>query len=134
MKGWLGEGRKPNVAHFIDSYLAEAHRDDRADGCAVAALAGDASRKSAEMQAQFREHIEGSLEPLTAALEAQSVDEPRESAIRMMAMLYGALIMSRAVGDSALSREALKSARKGALKLATGTKKGGRRPRSRGHG
>src|ERR1700674_373826 len=62
------QGDKPDVAAFVDSYLNEAHRDGRAGGCAVAALAGDAPRKSADVQAQFRRQIEANVETLSEAL------------------------------------------------------------------
>jgi TetR/AcrR family transcriptional regulator, transcriptional repressor for nem operon len=106
-------GDKPDLVRFVDFYLAEAHREGRADGCAVAALAGDASRKSAAVQAQFRAHIESNLDSLVEALApGGSTEERRASALMVLSALYGALMMARAVGDSSLSREILRTARK----------------------
>jgi TetR/AcrR family transcriptional repressor of nem operon len=104
---------KPDIAAFVDFYLDEAHRDGRAAGCAVAALAGDAPRKNAGVQAQFRKHIEGNLEVLSKALPpGASPAEARAAAILVLSALYGALIMARAVGDSPLSREVLRTVRR----------------------
>jgi TetR/AcrR family transcriptional repressor of nem operon len=119
MREHLFDGDKPDIAALVDFYLNEAHRDARAAGCAVAALAGDAPRKSAEVQAQFRKHIETILENLSEALgPGGSADDSRASAILVLSALYGALIMARAVGDSPLSREVLRAVRKEILNLS----------------
>ncbi len=128
MRERLLGGGKPNIAAFVDFYLDEAHRDGRAGGCAVAALAGDAPRKSADVQAQFRKQIERNLETLSEALRAGgSADDSRATALLILSALYGALIMARAVGDSPLSSEVLRSVRKRVLVLSGPAKK----PRAR---
>jgi len=115
---------KPEVEAFVDFYLDEAHRDERATGCAVAALAGDAARKGSTVQAQFRESIERNLETLSEALgpRAVSTAESRAKALLILSTLYGALIMARAVGDSPLSSEILGTVRQQILSLSTPTK------------
>jgi len=128
MRERLFDGGKSNLAAFVDFYLDEAHRDERAAGCAVAALAGDAPRKSADVQAQFRQHIERNLETLSDALRAGgSTDDARATAILVLSALYGALIMARAVGDSPLSSEVLRTVGKQVLSLSGPAKK----PRAR---
>jgi TetR/AcrR family transcriptional repressor of nem operon len=128
MREHLFDGDKPDIAGLADFYLTEAHRDGRAAGCAVAALAGDAPRKGAEMQAQFRKQIETILENLSEALRrGGSADDSRATAILVLSALYGALIMARAVGDSPLSREILRTVRKQLPNLSGPTKKPGRR-------
>jgi TetR/AcrR family transcriptional regulator, transcriptional repressor for nem operon len=130
MRGRLLGEDKPDIAAFVDFYLDEAHRDGRAAGCAVAALAGDAPRKSAAVQAQFRKHIESNLKNLSAALPpGASAEEARAKAILILSTLYGALIMARAVGDSALSREVLRTVRRQVLGMTTAAKKA--RPRNK---
>ena len=118
MRDRLFSGDKPDIAGFVDVYLDESHRDGRAAGCAVAALAGDAPRKSAEVQAQFRKQIERNLEALSEALGPGSADESRATALLILSALYGALTMARAVGDSPLSREVLRTVRKQILNLS----------------
>ena len=121
MRERLFDQAKPDVPGFVDFYLNEGHRSGRAGGCAVAALAGDAPRKSADVQAQFRAQIERNLEALTVALETGGAGlasvEARATALLVLSALYGALIMARAVGDSPLSREVLQSVRKQLLNL-----------------
>jgi TetR/AcrR family transcriptional regulator, transcriptional repressor for nem operon len=115
MRERLFDQAKPDVPGFVDFYLDESHRSGRAAGCAVAALAGDAPRKSADVQAQFRAQIDRNLEALTVALETGGAGlasaEARATALLVLSALYGALIMARAVGDSPLSREILQSVR-----------------------
>src|SRR5579863_8147593 len=50
MRERLFDEDKPDIGGFLDFYLDESHRNGRASGCAVAALAGDAPRKSAAVQ------------------------------------------------------------------------------------
>jgi TetR/AcrR family transcriptional regulator, transcriptional repressor for nem operon len=124
MRERLFDGEKPDIAGFVDFYLNEAHRDGRAAGCAVAALAGDVPRKSADMQAQFRKQIESNLETLSEALRRDgSADAARSTALLVLSALYGALIMARAVGDSSLSREFLRTVRQRVFDLAGAAKK-----------
>ena len=121
MRERLFDRAKPDVPGFVDFYLDDSHRSGRAAGCAVAALAGDAPRKSAEVQAQFRAQIESNLEALSMALETgdagRASAEARAMALLVLSALYGALMMARAVGDSPLSREVLQSVRKQLLNL-----------------
>jgi TetR/AcrR family transcriptional repressor of nem operon len=115
MRERLFDGDKPALDKFVNFYLDEAHRAGRADGCAVAALAGDAARKGAHVQAQFRKSIERNVETLSEALGkgAQgNAHQSRETALLILSALYGALTMARAVGDSPLSREVLRTVRK----------------------
>jgi TetR/AcrR family transcriptional repressor of nem operon len=126
--GAKGDGTQSDLAGFIDFYLNEAHRDGRAGGCAVAALAGDAPRKSVQVQAQFREQIERNIAALSEALPPNAAADSREQALVMLSTLYGALTMARAVGDSPLSREVLRTVRKRLTDAGGLNKK--RRPRS----
>src|ERR1700675_1843635 len=124
MRERLFDHAKPDVPGFVDFYLDESHRSGRAGGCAVAALAGDAPRKSADVQAQFRAQIESNLGALIEALgSGGSAAEVRATALLVLSALYGALMMARASGDSPLSREILKSARKRILNITSPAKK-----------
>lgn len=128
MRERLFDGDKADIPGFVDFYLDETHRDGRAGGCAVAALAGDAPRKSAAVQAQFREQMERNLEILSAALESSVAPaEARATAMLTLSSLYGALMMARAAGDSPLSREILRTLRARIPALGDS----GKRPRTR---
>jgi TetR/AcrR family transcriptional regulator, transcriptional repressor for nem operon len=122
---------KPDVGAFVDFYLNEAHRDERAAGCAVAALAGDAARRSTDVQAQFRKSIEGNLKSLSEALDPRPAGEARATALLVLSTLYGALIMARAVGDSPLSSEILSAVRRRILGSSAAPKKPRRRSKGK---
>jgi len=122
MRERLLRGEEADLAGFVDFYLGEAHRDSRADGCAVAALAGDVARKGTDLQAQFRGQIERNLELLSTVLGAGNAsDDARARAVAVLSELYGALTMARAVGDSPLSREILKTMRERIVKARGAT-------------
>jgi TetR/AcrR family transcriptional regulator, transcriptional repressor for nem operon len=121
MRERLFDGAKTDVGGFLDFYLDESHRSGRASGCAVAALAGDAPRKSAAVQAQFRTQIESNLEVFTEALGSGA--EARATALLVLSALYGALMMARAVGEAPLSREILQSVRRRLSSLAKPVKR-----------
>jgi TetR/AcrR family transcriptional regulator, transcriptional repressor for nem operon len=113
LRKYLVDDGEPNLEAFADFYLDEAHRDSRAAGCAIAAMAGDAPRRSAGVQAQFHDHIEQNLAMVGEALLPEGTPAERRSrAILTLSVLYGALIMARAVGDSPLSTEILRTVRK----------------------
>jgi TetR/AcrR family transcriptional repressor of nem operon len=120
------DGDEPSVGRFIKFYLEDSHREGREAGCAVLALSGDVARKSEAMQTQFRKSIEGTVAMLARALEPET-EEPRETALMLLCSLYGAMMMARAVGDSPLSREVLRTAR-AKLPAAAGGAKKKRRP------
>jgi len=108
------------LAKFVERYLSSEHRDDRAGGCTIASLAGDAARETKEIQASFAKGIEDEL-GIFASYFAKSGSEDqgsplsaRERAIRLMAELVGAVLLARAVAraNPSLSDEILRTARR----------------------
>ena len=100
-----------DLAAYMATYLSPAHRDDRARGCAMAALAAETVRAPdaarAEMTAGLRRQID------TLARLAPGVDaaERRRAAIGGWAAMVGALILARVSDDEALSVEVLDETR-----------------------
>ena len=93
-----------DMAGFVQRYLSPEHRDGRADGCAMAALGGDAPRQPVAVQARFEAGIAATL----AAVERGAVASGAEPA--------AALVLSRACpAGSALSDELLDVCRAQAL-------------------
>ncbi|MDB5988280.1 MAG: hypothetical protein JWR16_3333 [Nevskia sp.] len=111
MRELLFKGGKPNLARYLKTYLSETHRDSRATGCSFTALAGDVARKGEALQTAMAEQIERNLELVGEALDQVRPDQRRNQALLLLSTLYGALMMARTVGDSALSREILRSVR-----------------------
>ncbi len=100
-----------SLADWVSAYLSDAHRDGRGRGCGLAALAGDAARSGPEVQAAFAQGVRGIVAALVSQMPAADAERQREQALGMLSTLVGALVLSRAVGDDALSRELRDAAR-----------------------
>lgn len=99
-----------DMAGFVARYLARDHRDGRGEGCTVAALAGDAARQPAVVQAMFAAGIASMLAAIQRGAMAAGADEAaaRAQAISLFSQMVGALVLSRACpDDSALADEIL---------------------------
>jgi TetR/AcrR family transcriptional repressor of nem operon len=100
---------------FVSYYLSRKHRDDRADGCAVAALSGDAARQSESTKAAFAAGVESMLEALanrSGESEEDALKGHRARRIGVISQVVGALVLSRACpDDSPLADEILDASR-----------------------
>ena len=63
-----------------------------------------------QMKAAFKDGIEGYLELLGGIVPASSGEERRSKSIAALSTMVGALVLSRAVGDVALSQKILSAA------------------------
>jgi len=106
----LAETPSEKLAALARFYLSDAHRDRRGEGCALAALGGDAPRYGPELQTAFKDGIEGYLELLDGIMSASSGEKRRDKSIAALSTMVGALVLSRAVGDEALSQKILSAA------------------------
>nr|WP_314565333.1 TetR family transcriptional regulator [uncultured Pseudomonas sp.] len=91
-----------DLRDFVRLYVSREHRDDRATGCTMAALGGDAARQPEAVRAQFAEGIESLLDALSlegAAFDGLDAGERRAQAIGMLAHAVGAIVLSRACPD-----------------------------------
>lgn len=102
-----------SASDFVNVYLTREHRDNRAAGCTMAALCGDAARKEQEVRATFAAGIEARLAALcSGAVTGHS----REASLALMAQALGAIVMSRACpDDSPLADEILAASRNAIL-------------------
>ncbi len=97
---------------IADFYLTAPHRDHPESGCPFAALAPDAARSGPQVKAVFGKGIEGHLALMERSLMGQGAEpvEARRVSLAALSTLVGALALSRAVDDPALSDEILASA------------------------
>ena len=106
------------LAEFVKRYTTRTHRDQPGLGCPMAALADDASRE--EFKGGVRKAFVAGLERMTEALRQflgkRGKPAPREEALASIAMLVGALVLSRATKGNAISDELLSSARAALLR------------------
>lgn len=101
---------------FLDSYLSEAHRDDRESGCTLPSLSADVARASVPA----RRNVEARLRGLFALVTERSGPVPaleREQVLAAVALCVGGLLLSRVVVDRKLSADILGACRRGAERL-----------------
>lgn len=97
---------------LVDGYLSEAHRDNPATGCPIAALAPDIVRTDKRSRAIVTEEVQRSLESIAGLIRARKGRDNgtrRSQAILAYCAMVGALSTARAVSDKKLSREILKA-------------------------
>ncbi len=95
---------------FIDSYLTVDHRDRPDRGCPVACLLGQSARLPALARPAFDMGVRGMVRLMANYLPATTPD-PMALASSLIAELAGALALSRAVEDEALSLRLLEQSR-----------------------
>lgn len=96
---------------LLKSYLSSAHRDRPGDGCAVAALGAEVAREGPALRRAFTEGTVRLVNALTALVPGRTRADKRRRAAATFAAMVGALVLSRALDDEALSREVLHAVR-----------------------
>lgn len=91
-------------------YLSDTHRHEKADGCALAALAPEAARRGKALRQVFEAGVESHLDILDGMMTPASGQEARDQSIVALSTMVGALMLSRAVDDAQLSNRFLKAA------------------------
>jgi TetR/AcrR family transcriptional repressor of nem operon len=89
----------------VDWYVSADHRDNPGSGCGVVALGADASRSDPRVRAAYTDQVKRYL----AQLE-QLLGDDAQAAVAL-STLVGAVLVSRAVDDPALSDEILADVR-----------------------
>lgn len=101
-----------SASEFVKVYLSREHRDNRASGCTMAALCGDAARKEDDVRATFAAGIEAQLAVLQDKHNIADSAQARAKHLALMAQVVGAIVLSRACpDDSRLADEILAACR-----------------------
>lgn len=100
-----------SLAELVAGYLSPRHRADRAHGCPVAALSGDAARQPPALRKTLAAGVSGQIDRITSLLKRGTPAARRRRAIATYAGMVGALTLARAVDDPALAEEILTAAR-----------------------
>ncbi|KAB8307073.1 TetR/AcrR family transcriptional regulator [Rahnella sp. Lac-M11] len=100
------------LAGYIDFYLSPWHRDNRAQGCPVSALASETPRMSAPCQAEFARGIERIRGMIIRQLTEMGVEDPQTTAVSVSSELMGSLSLARCEPDREASDALLESAKK----------------------
>jgi TetR/AcrR family transcriptional repressor of nem operon len=105
------EEHTADMAHLLQNYLTEAHRDAPGTGCAMGALVGDMTRGSKSARALYTARVKRSLAFFSTLLPSNRRSDKRRRALLILSALLGAINLSRAVSDPNLSREILHGVR-----------------------
>ena len=105
------EEHTADMAHLLQNYLTEAHRDAPGTGCAMGALVGDMTRGSKSARALYTARVKRSLAFFSALLPSNRRSDKRRRGLLILSALLGAINLSRAVSDPNLSREILHGVR-----------------------
>lgn len=104
-------GSADAVKEYAERYLTQNHVTKRGMGCPMAALGADVAREDLAVRDVFADGAQQLLAELSAGLSGGPAQR-REKAMRLLAMLVGAVIIARAVSDQRLGNEILSSCRK----------------------
>lgn len=111
---------------IVEFYLSPGHRDEKAEGCAIAALGPDAARHGGPLRQAFGTGVEHHLELLDDMIQADTDGDRRDKAMVIISTMVGALILSRAVEDQQLSGDILRASTEALLKQNPGEPAGQR--------
>lgn len=90
---------------LVGFYLSDLHCQRMAEGCAMAALAGDVARSGPALQGTFEAGVENFLRVLEPLMQPDGPAAPREQALATLSQMVGALVLARAVQSQGLSSE-----------------------------
>ncbi len=117
--GLGADGAPTELRRFIDAYLSADHRDHVAEGCAMAALIPDLSRRPLEARQALQVSGRAMLDKIAAALPEPIAPADRlPRAFSLFSLLLGTLQMARFVAQDASSDALLARGRAEALRLA----------------
>ncbi|HET9625348.1 MAG TPA: TetR/AcrR family transcriptional regulator [Kofleriaceae bacterium] len=106
-------GADRDLAAYADAYLSTAHRDNRAGGCAFAALGSDTVRESPEARAAMTDSLRRQIARFALSAPGATAAERRQAAIGSWAAMVGAVVLARLARaeDARLSDEVLRATR-----------------------
>lgn len=90
-------------------YLADSHRDDPGNGCPLATLVNDVARCDDATREIYTNFVKQTLDRLADLVDEPESDSRRALAILQLSAWIGAMSLSRAVSDRALSDQILSS-------------------------
>jgi len=103
-------GADAAIAAYVKDYLSDGHVDNPGIGCPIAALGIEAGRLRSDVSSAFAAGVDAIFQRFVAA-HAGGDRAARHAALRRLAMMVGAVVIARAVGDVPLRTEVLKACR-----------------------
>jgi TetR/AcrR family transcriptional regulator, transcriptional repressor for nem operon len=98
------------LAAFVDWYVSAEHRDNPGSGCGVVTLGSDVARAQDRVRSAYTDQVKRYLARLQDLLADEDSDTRRQATV-MLSTLVGAVLVTRAVDDPALSDEIMRDVR-----------------------
>ncbi len=113
--GSLAE-RQERLKEWLATYISALHRADPASGCVMPTLSADVARANPKIRAAYGSKMSTLVRKMSDVLDVAGPDRERR-AWSIVAMMVGAIAISRAMPDGAQARRALDSALQSAIAL-----------------
>ncbi|HWN99038.1 MAG TPA: TetR/AcrR family transcriptional regulator [Blastocatellia bacterium] len=110
LKSAKGDTPRSRTLSVIKQYLSRKHRDNKDAGCLLPSTAPEIARQGEPYRSALEKELSGFVDALADMIAAGA--ESREKALGLIALMYGALSLSRAVAGTRLSDEFLQAGRK----------------------
>ncbi len=98
---------EPAMVDYARAYLSGAHRDAPGSGCMLSALAAEGARCNDETRKVMGEATRAQIARFAATAPGTTAEARRRAAIARWSAMLGAVILARAIDDTALSDEIL---------------------------
>jgi TetR/AcrR family transcriptional repressor of nem operon len=108
-EGYAAQGPETALDKIGKGYLTEQHRDHPGAGCSVTSLGADIARLGPKARHALTEGACGQMAVLQKLMPGDDDADKRRQALAKYASMVGALVLSRAVDDDALSLEILQA-------------------------
>jgi TetR/AcrR family transcriptional regulator, transcriptional repressor for nem operon len=110
LKSAKGVSPRARALSVIRRYLSREHRDNKETGCLLPSAAPEVAREGGPYRGALEKELSEIVNSLANMLDAGA--EGREKALGLIALMYGALSLSRAVAGARLSDEFLRAGKK----------------------
>lgn len=99
------------LASYIDMYLSTYHRNNKDQGCPLAALSGDLARMPAATRERFDTDLQRLTDLFANLLKEMKQAQPEALAASILAEMVGAMAIARTVSNEEISEQILDAAR-----------------------
>jgi len=110
LKSARGSSPRERVVSILGRYLSRKHRDNPEAGCFLPNVAADVAREGEPYRSALAAELAGFVDSLSEILGGGGGS--RETALGLIALMYGALSLARALAGTPLSDEFLAAARR----------------------
>lgn len=92
---------------IVGNYMSAEHRDSPGAGCPTPSMGAEAGRRDGALRSAYTHGVHELLDTLQLLAPGESESDRKRAAMRILATLTGAILISRAVDDSVLAEEIL---------------------------